>query len=101
MNRTKENILREFERILKQVCIEAQNNEFITPIVFRQSRKVEDLLDMYKHTILEEVEEKVIGKRERTGLPVTQAQEQNSYNKLQRNTLRAEQRKKLDEMREY
>lgn len=55
----KEKILREFKEVLKQTCIEAQNNKFVTPIVWRQMIKVEELFNINNQAIFEEVEKNI------------------------------------------
>jgi len=51
---TEEQFIKEaVEEILKITCIEAQNNKFVTPIIFRQSIKLMELIDRVQKEAIE------------------------------------------------
>lgn len=50
-------IKEKIEEIVKQACIEAQNNKFITPIVFRQSIKLLELVEEEKKKVIKEMKD--------------------------------------------
>lgn len=84
------------EDILKEACIEAQSNDFISPIVFRQGIKLElAILSEFRKYI----EEEIIGEDENSIVRPYGFNDSRltniDYRKSNRNDLREEQRKKL------
>ena len=89
-------------KTLEQIIEEAGNTHWNEDVKTGISYKTVNAIkvDNLKSQILAWVESEIIGEDESIGLPVTQAQEQDNYNKKQRNKLRIKQRQAIKQFRE-
>lgn len=48
------------EKMVKEICIEAQNNKFISPIVFRQGIKLTEFITQQQEELVEKIKKEVM-----------------------------------------